>query len=142
MRDQIFNQSNNNAALAHREAGNASDHANQARQNKGRFEWLDTKLTAWAGFLASSPIMVFNFFFLVCFCVDIMVSWEMYREVVSYALKPEPFWAILSVGLIINGMAVVVSHHFSMVLSPGLLDVETWNHIHLRNNGNYALELA
>lgn len=142
MENTTYNQKNPHSIGANKEARTAGLHAKEGRELKVRKESIAKILNAWEGIMSNAPVTIFSSIFATSFIVDIMVSWEMYRDLIGYVFDDQPFWAILLVGLVINGIALKVSHYLGKTKSRALFDLEVWNYIHLRHGGDYDPELA
>ncbi len=84
-------------------------------------------LDGWKRIMMNSPITLAMIVFIISCAAEIMVSWEMYRELLS-SISENPHWGLsLLIGLFIVGFAAVVSHFLSKAMSKSLRDWEVYN---------------
>lgn len=133
---------NPNANAAAHEGSTAAEYANNGRKYRKDYHSQQNIITRWDNILSNDPVFLFTIIFIICFAADILVSWEMYRDVVSYVLTSTPAWAMLLLGFLINGFAAVVSHYFSKTKSDGLFNYEVWNLQHIIHRGEKPYEIA
>ncbi len=138
----VDNIHNPNATTAIHEASTAAEYANTGRKHRSVFYNLRDIVSTWNDLLVNDPVTMFTTIFVICFAADILVAWEMYRDVVSYVLPTTPTWAMFLLGVLINGFAAIVSHLFSKSKSDGLFNYEVWNLQHLTNKGEKPYEVA
>jgi hypothetical protein len=133
---------NPNANAAAHEGSTAAEYANNGRKYRTEYYFQQKIVGRWNDLLSNDPVFLFTIIFIICFAADILITWEMYRDVVSYILTSTPAWAMLLLGFLINGFAAVVSHYFSKTKSDGLFNYEVWNLQHIIHKGEKPHEIA
>ena len=127
------------------QAGIAALQANQAYFYKNRYYHSETILRKWEDLMCSSPIFMHTIIFVICFFADILVSWEMNRDIMSnvqFFPGDPPSWAILLLCLLINGWAAITGHFIGKGWSKDIQDWERWNLTYIKNGGNIASHVA
>jgi hypothetical protein len=65
--------------------------------------------------------------YFACFYVDMVVSWEIYREFLHSIVANPQTWQVIGMGCFVNGMALVLAELVSKHLSSGLYRIEVEN---------------
>lgn len=115
---------------ARRRASKASAFAKYAREVKEQLHEAQNTLGKWNGIMANGLITLAMVVFFISCPVEIMVSFEMYREfLANYSPAPSTplVWLM---GLFIVGYAALVSHYLSTTISPNLKQWEVFNALH------------
>jgi len=83
--------------------------------------------------------------FAICFFADILVSWEMNRDIMSsvqFFPGDPPIWAILLLCLLVNGWAAITGHFIGKGWSKDIQDWERWNLTFIKHGGDVASHVA
>jgi len=132
----------NYASEALQKAITAADHANLGYKNKERYHHLERLLRKWEGIMCNSPVVGHTLLFLLFFMADILVSWEMNRDILSQAeffSGEPPAWAILLICLLINGWAAVSANFIARGWARDIQEMERWNTFYIKS---YAGEIT
>jgi len=127
------------------QAGIAALHANQAYFYKNRYYNYERILRKWEELMCNSPIIMHTMIFAICFFADILVSWEMNRDIMSsvqFFPGDPPVWAILLLCLLINGWAAITGHFIGKGWSKDIQDWERWNLTFIKHGGDVASHAA
>lgn len=125
----------NYAFAAFEEARNAALNANYGLRYRTAYERAKYTLQEWEKTMINASITLKTFLFLVFFFADIMVSWEMMKDVIDSGglFSPPPTWAVLLLCLLINGWAAVSAHFIGQGWSKDIQEWERWNFLHITN---------
>lgn len=133
---------NSYAFAAHQEAKLASIHAQKARVLKSKRANLEQVLNREKELFSNSMVIPYTFFFMIAFVVDILVSWEIYRDILTVSsLEPSLFF-ILMVALLINALAAIASHYLGKTASAKFFYWHLDYFIQVTKKGDYPEELA
>jgi len=126
--------------LAQQQAQNAGTSANYGYRYKQKYYTKEAILQKWQEFMVNAPIVLHNALFLLFFVVDIFVSWEMIKVIISngglFVNQPVPWWATLLLCLLINGWAAVTAHFIGKGWSREIQQWERWNFVQVKGHNN------
>lgn len=128
---KLPNETYNYAYGAQQKAQQAGVLANYAFRYKQLYYEKERILQKWQELMVNAPIVLHNVLFFLFFVVDILVSWEMIKDVISngglFIGGLVPWWATLLLCLLINGWAAVTAHFIGKGWSREIQDWERWN---------------
>ncbi len=119
--------------------------ANQAYFYKNIYYRYEMVLRKWEELMCNSPIIMHTMLFLIFFVADIIVSWQMNRDImdsVQFFSYDPPSWAILLLCMLINGWAAVTGHFVGKGWSKDIQDWERWNITYIKYGGEVAEHTA
>lgn len=126
--------------LAQKQAQYAGIFANLGCRFKAKYYNKEAILQKWQEFMVNAPILLHNSLFLLFFVVDIIVSWEMIKVIISngglFVNQEVPWWATLLLCLLINGWAAVTAHFIGKGWSREIQDWERWNYALVKGKNN------
>lgn len=123
---------------ANRRAVSASKYFATARQHREAHQKYKYLFDKWENIIYSPEAIILTLVFVVSCPVEIMVSYEMYREMLgNYSGDPSPV-LIWLMGFFVVGMAAWVSHMLSLKLSHSIRRLEIFS---LQNNQPGLLEV-
>ncbi|MFN0214917.1 MAG: hypothetical protein ACKVT2_11730 [Saprospiraceae bacterium] len=117
------------------ESKNAAIHANYGQRFRFAYERAKHILREWEKILVNAPITLKTALFFIFFVADIMVSWEMMKDVIDSGglLSPPPGWAVLLLCLLVNVWAAVSAHFIGQGWSKDIQEWERWNFFNVTN---------
>lgn len=128
---KLPNEAFNYAYEAQQEAHRAAILANHGLRFKFLYYEKESILQKWQDFMVNAPITLHNSLFGLFFTVDILISWEMVREVIAnggiFIGEKVPWWATSLICLLINTWAAVTAHFIGKGWSREIQDWERWN---------------
>ncbi len=128
---KLPNESFNYAYAAQQEGQRAGILANYGYRFKQLYYEKESILQKWQDFMINAPVVLHNTLFILFFVVDILVSWEMVKEVISnggvFIGREVPWWATLLLCLLINAWAAATAHFIGKGWSKEIQDWERWN---------------
>lgn len=140
---QLPNESFQYTYAAHEEAQKAAIQANYGYRNKLAFYEKESILRRWKELMVNAPILLHNVLFILFAVADMIISWEMLRDVVSNsAISPSIQWiAIFVFCLLINAWAAVTAHFIGRGWSAEIQDWERWNFIFIKNRNQSPVNI-
>ncbi|MFZ4634298.1 MAG: hypothetical protein ACOYNO_08850 [Saprospiraceae bacterium] len=95
-------------------------------------------LRKWRELMINAPVTLHNTLFIVFAVVELFVSWEVYRDILSNIGFPRLFipFGVLLLCLLINGWASITAHFIGRGWSKDVQDWERWNYVFIKNNGS------
>lgn len=133
---QLPNETFQYAFAAHEEARKSAIAANYGNRAKTIFFMDEGILNKWRDLMINASVLFYNALFFLFVIVDIIISWEMLRDIVSNAVSLPSGWetfSILMFCLLINGWAAVTAHFIGRGWSKQVHDFERWNYIFIKN---------
>lgn len=129
---------------AHEEARKAAILANRGYRHKQQFYEDDSIIRKWKELMINAPILLHNILFILFAIADMIISWEMIRDVVSQVSIPPQieFLAVLTFCLLINAWAAVTAHFIGRGWSKEIQDWERWNFIFIKNRNQSPVNVV
>lgn len=129
---------------AHEEAQKAGIQANYGYRNKLMYYERESILRRWKELMINAPIALHNTLFILFAIGDLIISWDMLRDVVSISgINPTlEFVAILTFCLLINAWAIVTAHFIGRGWSAEIHDWERWNFIFIKNKNQSPMNVV
>ncbi len=122
-----FNKASQRASIA-------TGFASHSRKFRKKYEKYKFIIEQWGNRMINSGVVLLTSIFLISCPVEIMVSYEMYRELLAnYSGKPSAILVWL-MGFFIVGLAAWVSHLIGKKISKSLYDWEVFNFMYIQNN--------
>jgi hypothetical protein len=132
------------AYAAHDEARQAAVLANRGYRHKLAYYEDESIIRKWRELLVNAPVFLHNTLFILFAIADMIISWEMIRDVVTQvAIPPEiekP--AIFIFCLLINAWAAVTAHFIGRGWSREIQDWERWNYIFVKNRNQAPVNIV
>ena len=140
---QLPNESFQYSYAAHEEARKAGIQSNYGYSAKLQYYDRESILRRWKELMVNAPILLHNSLFLLFAIADMVISWEMIRDVVTNsAINPRiEFFAVLVFCLLINAWAAVTAHFIGRGWSKEIQDWERWNFIFVKNRNQSPVNI-
>lgn len=131
------------AYAAHEEARKAAVLANHGYRNKLAYYEDESIIRRWKELLVNAPVFLHNLLFILFAIADMIISWEMVRDVVTQvAIPPQiEILAVLIFCLLINAWAAVTAHFIGRGWSREIQDWERWNFIFIKNRNQSPVNI-
>jgi len=132
------------AYAAHEQAKNAGIQANYGYRSKQLYYEQEGMLRRWKDLMVNAPILLHNVLFILFAIADMIISWEMVRDIVSQSSIPPDweFFAVLTFCLLINAWAAVTAHFIGRGWSREIQDWERWNFIFIKNKSQSPINIV
>lgn len=130
---------------AHEEARKAAVLANHGFRYKAAYYEDESIIRKWKELMINAPVLLHNILFILFAIADMIISWEMIRDVVSeVAAIPSGFeiFAVLIFCLLINAWAAVTAHFIGRGWSKEIQDWERWNYIFIKNRSQAPVNVV
>lgn len=108
-------------------ARKASRFAQKGRNQLQRKLAYERQLQNWGQIMENAPVSLFTVIFFVSWPTEILVSFEMYKEILSSYTEIPNIIFIWLLGSFIVGFAALTSHLLSKKISPELFRLEQYN---------------
>ena len=92
-------------------------------------------ISKWKELMINAPILLHNTLFILFAVADMIVSWDMIKDIVAQLeiLPGFEFFAVLTFCLLINAWAAATAHFIGRGWSKEIQDWERWNFIFIKN---------
>lgn len=141
---QLPNESFQYAYSAHEQAKHAGIQANYGYRFKQLYYEQEGTLRKWKELMVNAPILLHNVLFILFAIADMIISWEMIRDIVNQSTIPADFEfvAVLTFCLLINAWAAVTAHFIGRGWSREIQDWERWNFIFIKNKSQSPVNIV
>lgn len=132
------------AYAAHEEARQAAVLANHGYRHKLDYYEDERIIRKWKELMVNAPVLLHNTLFILFAIADMIISWEMVRDVVTQASIPPQieFISVLVFCLLINAWAAVTAHFIGRGWSKEIQDWERWNYIFIKNRNQSPVNIV
>lgn len=132
------------AYAAHEEARRAAVLANHGYRHKLSYYEDESIIRKWKELMVNAPVLLHNILFILFAIADMIISWEMIRDVVTQvSIPPEiEILAVLVFCLLINAWAAVTAHFIGRGWSREIQDWERWNYIFIKNRNQSPVNIV
>ena len=116
--------------LARTDARMAAMEANAGIRHKEQFIFHEAILRRWSEMMINAPVLIHNVLFVAAMVVDMVVSWEVVRNIVAENIAGNPVFEKFStflICLVLNLWAAVTAHLIGKGWSKEIQDWERWN---------------